>query len=257
MINKTLLKKILLFEKTQPVFSIIKTLNEVIIKYQNDNEVYFFSASRGQRANILNEELFFEFVSQELLSGKKVTSFNDIKKILYADTRVDNIKYSGDSKTNYIRVFDNVVVVKKLGQIAQLVQEKDLDALALSHGYVVVENGESFLNVDTLNAAFKYDTFVYLGGYANTLTRKFLEDKKVEFFCDFDIEGMNIYESISCLEKSFYLPKNIDLLFEKFPNTELYKKQIKNLKENYDKKLDVLLQLITKNNTVVEQEVCT
>ena len=59
MINKALLKKTLLFEKTTPVFSIIRELNEMVVKYQEENNVYFFSAKRGQRASVTDEKLFF------------------------------------------------------------------------------------------------------------------------------------------------------------------------------------------------------
>ena len=256
MINKALLKKTLQFEKKQPVFSIIRDLNEVIVKYQEENGVHFFSASRGQRASVTNEKDFFEFISQKLLDGKVVESYEDIKKIVYADTREDNIKYSGDSKTNYVRVFDDVVIIKKSTSIAQLLQKKDLDALDAEDGYVAVENGESFLNIDTISTHFKYTNFIYLGGTTNKLTREFLEDKKVEFFMDFDIAGLNIYESFKCKEKSFFMPENLEELFVKYPNTDLYNKQVKVLKLSYSDELTSLLDLIKKYNTVVEQEVC-
>ncbi len=256
MIHKKLLNQVLRFEKTQPVFSIVRDLNEMIVKYQEDNSCYFFSAKRGQKASIEDLELFFEFVSSELLNGKKVRCFDDVKKIVRADTREDNIKYSGDSKTNYVRVFDNVVVLKKAGEVAQLLQSKDLQNFKDVEGLVAVENGESFLNIETIASQFKYDSFIYLGGYSNSLTIEFLKDKKVEFFLDFDIEGMNIFESFKCKEKSFFIPKNIEELFEKYQNTNLYKKQIKNLKPSYDVRVKVILGIIKKYNTVVEQEVC-
>ena len=255
MINKALLKKTLLFEKTTPVFSIIKDLNEVIVKYQEENNVYFFSAKRGQKSNVTDMNLFFEFISKEILEGKLVKSYEDIRKIAYAQTREENILHSGNSKTNYVRVFDNVVVIKKVGEVAQLLQKKDLEIYDAKSSFVAVENGESFLNIDSLSSEFKFSTFVYLGGYSNTLTREFLKDKKVEFFLDFDIEGMNIFESFECIEKSFFIPKNIEELFAKHPNTPLYKEQRQNLKSSYDAKLQELYEIIIKYNTVVEQEV--
>jgi len=254
-LNKKLLKQVLRFEKTMPTFSIIRDLNEVIVKYQSENGLSFFNAKRGQRAQVTHEKHFFEFVSSELADGKNIQSYDAIKKIVYADTREENIRHSGDSKTNYVRVFDNVVVIKKRGEVAQLLQKKDLMHYDAKDTFVAVENGESFLNIDSLASSFKYDVFVYLGGYANTLTREFLKDKEVEFFLDFDIEGMNIYESFEVDAKSFFIPHNLEELFEKYPNTELYKKQIKNLKPHYDAKLYTLVNLIKKYHTVVEQEV--
>lgn len=256
MINKSLLRLVLLFEDDNPVFSDIEKLYNVAYKYQQKNDLYFFKAKKRSRAEILNYDAFFEFVSSELLNGKVVKGFEDIKQIFSAQTREENIKASGDSKNSIVRVFDNVVVAKKSKEIAQLLQKKDLVLLDEIDGFVGIENAESFLNIESNLSNFKYDTFIYLGGYSNSLTREFLKDKKVEFFLDFDIEGMNIFESFECKEKSFFIPKNIEELFREHPNTELYKKQIKNLKQNYDSKLKNLEILIKKHNTVVEQEVC-
>ena len=255
MIHKKLLNQVLRFEKTQPVFSIVRDLNEMIVKYQEDNSCYFFSAKRGQKASIEDLELFFEFVSSELLNGKKVRCFDDVKKIVRADTREDNIKYSGDSKTNYVRVFDNVVVLKKAGEVAQLLQNKDLQNLEELEGFVAVENGESFLNIESIADKFKYKDFIYLGGTTNSLTREFLKDKRVEFFLDFDIASLNIYESFSCKEKSYFIPEDLESLFCEHPNTELYKNQLSVFKESYSDDVGILVHLIKKYNTVVEQEV--
>ncbi len=255
MINKKLLKQVLRFEKTQPVFSIVRDLNEMIVKYQEENSCYFFSAKRGQKASVIDQKLFFEFISSELLNGKKVRCFDDVKKIVHADTREDNIKYSGDSKTNYVRVFDNVVVLKKAGEVAQLLQSKDLQKLEKVEGFVAVENGESFLNIETIADKFKYKHFIYLGGTTNSLTREFLKDKRVEFFLDFDIASLNIYESFTCKEKSYFIPEDLESFFCEHPNTKLYKNQLSVLKENYSDDLSSLVHLIKKYNTVVEQEV--
>jgi hypothetical protein len=96
-----------------------------------------------------------------------------------------------------------------------------------------------------------------LAGYANTLTREFLKAKEVNFFLDFDIEGMNIYESFECKSKNFHMPKDIERFFldKRFHNVVLYKKQRAKLKNEYSKELLTLKELIAKHNTVVEQEI--
>lgn len=255
MINKKLLKLVQLFENQNPIFSDIEKLHDSIQKYQIENEIFFFKAKKRTRAEITNYDYFFEYVTIELLDGKVVKNFDDINKIFTASTREENIKASGDSKTNYVRIFDNVIVIKRADEVAQLLQKKDLDLLDEIDGFVAVENGESFLNIDKIASNFKYDNFIYLAGNSNTITREFLKSKKVEFFLDFDIEGLNIYENFECKEKSFFIPKNMDELFRKYPNTELYMKQIKNLKPSYSSELKVVEDLIRRNNVIVEQEV--
>lgn len=109
--NKTILKQAFLFKDENPVFSKVKELSQLALKYQSENEIYFLHAKRGEKAVVKNQELFFRFLFQT--QQVSINNFEDISNILNAETRSDNIKFSGDSKSNFIRVFDNVVVVKK------------------------------------------------------------------------------------------------------------------------------------------------
>ena len=244
-----------MFENENPAFSRIKELNRLAIHYQNDNNVYFFKAKRGEQASILDYELFFRFISDEIVKNRVITSFTDIKNILNARTRGQNIKYSGDSKTNFVRIFDNVIVVKKSSEVAKLYKKDELCELEDVKDFVAVENGESFLNIDKIAHLFECENFIYIAGKSNTLTRDFLKSKRVLFFTDFDIEGLNIYESFQCFEKRFFIPENIEELFLEHSNTELYKKQIQNIKKDYVDEVMPVLSLIKKHSAVVEQEV--
>ncbi|MDQ7067457.1 MAG: hypothetical protein Q9M40_05530 [Sulfurimonas sp.] len=80
-------------------------------RYQDENSLYFLQARRREKTLIKNEEEFFRFISQT--QELNVKSFSDIKNLLNTTTRSENILLSGNSKANYVRVFDGVVVVKK------------------------------------------------------------------------------------------------------------------------------------------------
>jgi hypothetical protein len=147
--------------------------------------------------------------------------------------------------------------VKKRGEVAKLYQPSDLVELKKIDNIVAIENGETFLNIDRYAKHFKENFFVYISGYANTLTRDFLRSKNVTFFVDFDIEGMNIYESFFCKSKKLHIPQDIESYFlnKKYHNVELYKKQRDRFKAEYSKELMPVVKLIKKYNTVVEQEI--
>lgn len=253
--NKKLLRQVLLFENNTPIYGNVKELCALALKYQSENEIYFLQAKRREKTVIKNQELFFRFLSE--VQNITIDSFENIHNILNSTTRSDNIKFSGDSKTNFIKVFDNVVVVKKRGEIAGLYRECDLHNFGDIDNFLAIENGETFLDIERFADNFDEEYFVYLAGYANTLTRTFLKTKEVTFFVDFDIEGMNIYESFTCKAKKLHIPKNIQSYFsdKKYNNVALYKKQRTRMKNNYSQDVMPIIKLIKQYNTVVEQEI--
>ena len=255
--NKTILKQALLFEDDKhPNPSQIKQLKELSSYYSLENDVYFLEARRGLKSSIVDMDAFFIFLSdtQEV----NIRSFEDIKNLLEITTsRKENIKQSGNSKNTLIRIFDNVVVVKKRGEKAQLYDVNTLNELTNQKNFLAIENGETFLNIDKMAKNFQEEYFVYLSGYANSLTREFLKTKKCTFFVDFDIEGMNIYESFECEHKELYIPKNIEYYFshKRYNNVVLYKEQRARLRSHYSQKSMPIIKLIQKYTTVVEQEI--
>ncbi len=253
--NKKIINQALKFENANPTYSQIKELCSLATEYQIENSLYFLQAKRGEKAIIKDEVDFFDFISQT--QSVNVESFIDLKKLLNPNSRAQNIEYSGNSKNSYVAVFDGVVLVKKRGEVAKLYQAHDLEKLEKEDNFVAIENGETFLNIERHSKYFKEDCFVYISGYANTLTREFLSSKNVTFFVDFDIEGMNIYESFSCKSKTLHIPEDIESYFlnEKYHNVALYKKQRDRFKTDYSKEAAPIVELIKKYNTVVEQEI--
>jgi len=68
---------------------------------------------------------------------------------------------------------------------------------------------------------------------------------------------MNIYESFRCKSKILHVPKNLEFYFqgEKYHNVKLYKKQRNRLKKSYSQEASVIIELIKRYSTVVEQEI--
>jgi len=253
--NIKIIKQALLFENSNPTYSQIKELCNLASEYQSENGIYFLQAKRGEKSYIKNETEFFHFLSQ--IQNIHISTFEELYKALNTKSRAENIKNSGDSKSSLIKIFDRVVVLKKRGEVTKLYNAEELQKLRNISDVVAVENGETFLNIDRYINYFEAQYFVYLSGYPNTLTQEFLKSKRVEFFLDYDIEGMNIYESMVCESKDLHIPKNIEKYFEgdKYHNIALYKKQRDRFKKNYSQEAKVIIDLIKKYNTVVEQEI--
>ena len=253
--NKTIIKQALEFEYEQPRPSSITQLIKLALAYQIQNDIYFLDVKRGKRVSLINNEEFFSFLCET--QNISVNSFTDLQQLLNAESGTQNLQAGGDSKSSFIRIFDNVIIVKKQGEIIKLLQENELEKLENIDTFVAVENGETFLNIDRNADYFDRSNFIYISGYANSLTRRFLLSRDVEFFVDYDIEGMNIYESFECKAKSLHIPSDLEEYFKqkKYNNLELYKNQRFRLKKQYSKELQPVIDLIRKYNTVVEQEI--
>lgn len=253
--DKTILKQALKFSNTTPTYSQIEKLYKSAQSYQSENNIIFMQAKYRGKANILNLKLFFEFLSDVVLDNGTVTCFEDIEKILSAETRQENIEASGNSKNSIIKVFDRIVAFQKNDDFPVLY--KNLSDIKINEQPILaVENGETFLNIYSIMSKFGFSQFIYLGGFSNTMTREFLKDKDVVFYLDFDIEAIRIYDSFTCKKKSFFQHPDIEKYFKskKHHNKKLYLKQRATLPHSHTE-VQWLIDLIEKNSAVVEQEV--
>lgn len=253
MIDKILLQQAVKFKNNIPTNAQIKKLSKIAGEYQEDNEVFFLFTKYRKSPEIIDEKLFFEFLSD--IYETDIDSFEDIEKLLQnSDSRKESIEKTGDSKSNYIRVFEKVV----LFQIANNnpIVYKNCDEIKINGKILAVENGETFLNIYSIMSKFGFEQFIYLSGYPNILTKKFLENKDVVFFLDYDIEAIKIYDSINCKSKEFFKHPDIEHYFnnKKFLNTELYKKQRYKLPKSHNE-LQWLIKLIKDKSGVIEQEI--
>jgi len=252
--NKSLLNQVLLFHNESPQHARIKKLYALALEWQNINGCFFIESKRGSRATIYDINRFFEFVSESILDGKTVTSFEEIRDILNVNSRQEAIETSGDSKNSIIKVFGSVVIYQ-IGN-ENPVLYRTYHEIKSKGKILAVENGETFLNIYPTMSKFGFNEFVYLGGMSNTATRNFLQDKEVVFFLDYDIEAIRIYDSFKCKSKKFFRHPKIEQLFgnKKIINEKLYRKQLKNMPSDHDE-LGWLLKLIRNHSAVLEQEV--
>lgn len=254
MTNKTLLKQAMRFENENPISSKVENLYKEALVYQTNNDTLFIDAKYRGRAEILNKKIFFEFITEDILDNGIVESFEDIQKILNAQTRQENIEATGDSKNSITRIFEDVVVFQLSDSNPTLY--KNVSEIKVTEKILAVENGETFLNVHSIMSKFGFNNYVYLGGFSNRLTREFLKDKDVVFFLDYDIEAIRIYDSFECKTKSFFRHLDIENYFhnKKLRNEKLYRKQLSKLPEHHNE-LQWLIELIKENSAVIEQEV--
>ena len=254
--NRTILRQALKFKDNFPTYSKTKQLNEAIKIYEKEHEKVFTHIRYKQQSKILDWDTFFSFLSEIANDGKKITSFDDIEKLLHiTKSRQENIKNTGDSKSRYIAVFDHIVIFQHGQEEPKLY--KNSEAIHIkSSPILAVENGETFLNIHKIASKFGYEQYVYLGGMSNSATRKFLENKEVVFFLDYDIEAIRIYDSFKCKSKHFFKYPGIEQYFanEKYRNETLYRKQLNALPSTHPE-LQWLISLIKQYGIVVEQEV--
>lgn len=252
--DKTTLRQALKFRNENPTYSQVEKLCKSANSYQIENDVYFLRAKYQGRVEILNLQRFFEFISDVALDNGVISCFDDIEKILSAETRQENIKSTGDSKNSIVRVFDRVIVFQKSDGDPILCKESG--KIKINTPILAVENGETFLNIYSAMSKYGFDNYVYIGGFGNSITREFLKDKEVVFYLDYDIEAIRIYDSFECRHKSFFKHPDLENYFrddKKKKNKELYLKQRHALPSQHPE-LQWLIDLITTYNRVVEQE---
>lgn len=250
--NISLLRQALKFKYDKPTSSQVEKLYKKASSYQSENDILFITSKYRGRAEILNEKLFFDFLSDEIVKNVRVDNFEDIENILNAQTRHEHIVASGDSKNSIVRVFDKVVIFQTANNNPVLY--KNHSDIKVKDRILAVENGEIFLNIYSIMSKFGFNEFVYLGGFANTSTREFLKDKDVVFFLDYDIEAIRIYDSFNCKSKSFFIHPEIENYFKNNNNQKLYLEQRDKLPEKHAE-LQWLLDLINYYSAVIEQEI--
>jgi len=257
MMSKAMLRQALKFKNNVPTYSQVEKLYNKACKYQEYHQVLFIKAKYRGKAEILNQEKFFEFIGEEVLNNVPICSFEELEGILNASTRKESIETSGDSKNSITKVFDKTILFQHQNENPRVY--KSADELSHIKTVLAVENGESFLNIYPMASKFGFENFVYLAGFSNSLTREFLKDKDVVFFLDYDLEAIRIYDSFTCKSKQFFKHPNIEKLFKnkKIRNEKLYRKQLKKEIPNNHNELQWLITLIENNSGVIEQEVLT
>ena len=81
--------------KDGATFSKVKKLIILARNYQKENDELFLYAKPRDVVKILDEEIFFKFLSE--VSGIKVRSFEDIQRYLQTNSKKENIIFTTSS----------------------------------------------------------------------------------------------------------------------------------------------------------------
>ena len=223
-------------EKKRDRDDFFKLVNEYILNEDKERFLFF----NKKNVKYLNEKLFDEFVLYYL--------DNLTKK---ASSKKEAIEQNQNSKKGSLHTDENIIIYRKKHKRTEIFFK---EFPKIEKKVVVVENFESFLSLDF--DLFEQEDFIYLGGFGKNIVREFLKDKDVLFFVDFDFFGIEIYNSIKCKNKEFFIPKNLETILKEKGSTELYQKQCykkENLKlDNNTKKV---FELINKYSKCLEQEI--
>ena len=223
-------------EKKKDRDDFIKLVNE----YRKNEDIEYFFGFRNKKIGYINNKLFNEFVEYYLGGFTK-----------RADSKKEAIEKNKNSKKGALYTTKNLIIHRKKYQKPMLYYKEFPET---SKNIVVVENFESFLKINF--DLFDEEDFIYLGGFSNSFVREFLRDKEVLFFVDFDFFGIEIYNSIDCKSKKFFVPDNLEKLLKEKGSVELYKKQLfKRDTLKLDDNTKGVFKLINKYSKCLEQEV--
>ncbi|MDY0193379.1 MAG: hypothetical protein RBR93_07620 [Aliarcobacter butzleri] len=253
--NKAVLKQAIKFKNNLQTNKNIEVLINAVKVYQKVNEIFFLNYAYNQKPEITNKDEFFKFLSE--INNLEINSFEDIEYLLSTSSnRKESIEKTSNSKEYYTKVFDKTVVYQFLNNSPCLY--KDINSIPVDYNkrILVVENGESFLNIYNTLSKYGFEQYLYLSGFPNSLTKEFIKDKNIVCFLDYDIEAIRIYNSLICKNKEFFKHPNIELYFnnKSYLNKDLYKKQRANLPERHNE-LQWLINLIKTHSGVIEQEI--
>lgn len=251
--KKTTLLKQALKLRENPPFGEVKSLLTLAREYQAETGELFLLGRRGERVRLLDEAAFFRFLSETV--RMPLESFEAIERALKAQTRVENITATGDSKSSAVAPFAKTLLLRRAGGLPILYREQDVEKLSEIRHVVAVENAESFLDFDTLDRHFDTQAFLYLGGQPNALSREFLSSREVLFFIDWDIVSLNFYEDFHCKSKTLFVPENFDRLLERYGNEALFLKQRYALRESYSSDASSIARKLKSRARVLEQEI--
>ena len=122
-----------------------------------------------------------------------------------------------------------------------------------------VENFENLLYFESQLKYFQKSNILFV--YRNSAMLKFFQtlENKIIYFGDFDLAGINIYQTEilpRCKSVTFFIPHNIEELIMNDGSVKLYKKQYnkyKNIKSE-NRNIQNLIDIINKNQKALEQE---
>jgi hypothetical protein len=213
-----------------------------------------------------------------------ILDLQDYINVLQNDdlTRADAIAVSSDSKLKKIRTFKGFlincynpiqatingksIVLNPAEGTFQFIYDFENFAIPQNITIVGIENPENFRHIEKQKYLFENINPLFTSRYPQNQSGDLLKwlqsiPNNYLHFGDFDFAGIGIYlnEYKKYLgEKArFFIPENIEYLFENYGNKELYNNQKINFDLQFikEEKLIRLIELIHKNKKGLEQEI--
>lgn len=197
-------------------------------------------------------------------------------------TRAESVSISSNSKLKSIRTFKGFLIncyqpIKATLNNQSITLQPAVGSFIFIHNFeqfsipenitiVGVENAENFSFIQHQQYLFNHITPLFISRYPQTQHNDVMQwlqsiPNQYLHFGDFDFAGLNIYlrEFKSKLENkaSFFIPENIEQLFQQKGNRDLYNKQLDSIPNKAlinETNIIHLLDLILKYKMGVEQE---
>lgn len=232
------------------------------------------------KSYVLNAEYLDDFL-------KNTLNINSLYNFVNTNTpktqRHQNAIYRGNSKattTNVAAGFmiksfqtirysiaDNKHTLNPQQGVSLFIHDPEKFILPEKTTVVLIENQENFNLIETQKHLFPKGNYCFFSYYFSSIKafQQWIKTRKNPYihFGDFDLAGISIYmhtilPHLQAGQGRFFVPENIEILFEKHANKNLYLKQQSkyNLSvENLPKEIRSVYHLIEKYKAGVEQEV--
>ena len=197
-------------------------------------------------------------------------------------TRADAIAVSSDSKLTKIRTFKGFLI-NCYNPIQAMINEKsivlnptegtfqfiyDFESFTISKNITIVgiENPENFRYIEKQKYLFENINPLFVSRYPQNQSKdllKWLQKIPNDYlhFGDFDFAGIGIYlneyKKYLGEKAQFFIPENIEYLFENYGNKKLYDNQKNNFDIETISEIDLLklIEIIHKHKKGLEQEI--
>ncbi len=251
--------------------------NKVITKIMGEGVLQIRIQGRSrQQVYIAKPDQFRSYLSNNW-------GINDLRVYIHnleqGNSRTENILASSDSKISSKRTFKGFLVncavpIKTEINGANLLLQPLEGTFTFIHDFesfnipketlvIGVENSENFRHLQKQTYLFETSSPMFVSRYPQSKDLvNWLKDIPNPYlhYGDFDFEGIRIFRDefhrYLGERASFFIPKNIEVLLERFGNKSIYNKQFKShWKFSLDNEIDDLIALFHKYKKCLEQEV--
>jgi len=219
-----------------------KDFEKILKDYRNLNDKSLFFIFRDYKGHIIDKKEFENFVFNFL----NIKNWDDFYKT--PSSQKECVEIYNDSKRENLHTSNRIIIYRKKYQLPIILKD-----YPKTKKVVLVENFDTF--IDLPFELFDEEDFIYLNGFSNKKVREFIKNKEILFFGDFDFFGINIFDSLECLKKEYFIPYNLEGLFKIYGNQKLYLNQKPYAKRIDNKNANYIFDLCEKYCKCLEQNI--